>query len=85
MEGTQEEDSGEYLCAISTRLETRRQMKAGKVEVLPASFLVLGDGVSTEVVLGESVALQCGARPSPSLTLQNVDWYRDGMILPVAR
>ena len=38
-----------------------------------------------KVVTGDRVALQCGARPSPALTLQEIVWFRDGERLPVAR
>ena len=38
-----------------------------------------------KVVVGDRVALRCGAQPSPALELQEVVWYRDGQPLPVAR
>ena len=38
-----------------------------------------------KVVVGDRVALQCGAQPSPALELQEIVWYRDGQPLPVAR
>ena len=38
-----------------------------------------------KVAAGDRVALQCGARPSPALALQEIVWYRDGQRLPVAR
>ena len=39
----------------------------------------------TKVVAWDRVALQCGARPSPALALQEIVWFRDGQRLPVAR
>ena len=79
------EDSGDYWCATTTRLEDRQVGEVAKVEVLPASFTSLSDGLETEVVAGDRVALQCGARPSPALALKEIAWYRDGQRLPVAR
>ena len=45
------EDSGDYWCATTTRLEDRQVAKVATVEVLPASFTTLSQGLTTEVSL----------------------------------
>ena len=42
-------DSGDYWCATTTRLEDRQVAKVATVEVLPASFTTLSQGLTTEV------------------------------------
>ena len=43
------EDSGDYWCSTTTRLEDRQVAEVAKVEVLPASFISLSEGLETEV------------------------------------